>query len=239
MRLFALLAVLGAGCFDPQLPPGIACTAGACPSGLICDRGVCRGALSDVDGGAADAIDANCSTVTFREGPNYNGTADTTLDAGAATMDFGADSRFSWDLESMAGFPNVGLLRFDDIVGDGDGKVPTEAVVQSATLTVEIDNEGGQPPGTLREVLVSWDEQTTWDTFGAAPGIEGDIGSVVAPLPSAEASHDIDVTSSFVPLTSDHRGWAFVSESSNGVDAYSSEANGESTRPSVSITYCD
>lgn len=64
------------------------------------------------------------------------------------------------------------LLRFDNIFGDGPGKVPTNAVIVAAELFLDVNNFGDASP--LHRMLMPWDATNeTWNSFAQANGQSG------------------------------------------------------------------
>jgi hypothetical protein len=63
--------------------------------------------------------------------------------------------------------PNSGhvLLRFDNIVGDGPGQIPTNSIIVSAELLLDINDTGDGSP--LHRMLVPWNaDGETWNSMG-------------------------------------------------------------------------
>lgn len=111
-------------------------------------------------------------TFSFQEGVDHG----LGVYTGAADVEIFGDDRFtsfptgsspaglaiSWS----GGFSkNAALLRFDNIIGNGQGQIPSNAIVVSADLILNISNSG---PGTpLHRMLMSWDANSaTWDSMG-------------------------------------------------------------------------
>ena len=72
-----------------------------------------------------------------------------------------------------------GLLKFDDIFGNGPGQIPFGATINSATLEVFVqDSSNSAMQMSLYRMLTDWDESVaTWNFFG---GLTGGIGGVQA-----------------------------------------------------------
>ena len=107
----------------------------------------------------------------FQEGADhgygeYHGAADTMLTqyAPGTIPTATADLLIDWP---DGGTPNEAqvLLRFDGFSGTNHWQVPSNAVVVSADLLVNVNNTGDG--GRFYRMLVPWDAATdTWDTFG-------------------------------------------------------------------------
>ncbi len=64
-----------------------------------------------------------------------------------------------------------GLLRFDNIIGDGPGQIPPNATILEANLTIVYENSG---PGTpLYRMLIPWNDPDTWNNMGDGVQIDG------------------------------------------------------------------
>lgn len=154
----------------------------------------------------------------------------------------GEDELLRWDADRsedpLAG-QAVALLRFE-LSG---GPIPEGAEVVSATLQLTVVDHGDV--ARLLEVLTSWDEGTTWNTFGAEPGLISAVDFSPDPVGAVFTNGhegqiiDIDVTdsvSAWVAGTRDNLGWLFLPDGSNGVDVYSSEA-GDAFQPKLSVEF--
>ncbi len=192
--------------------------------------------LSDPQGGAV--LDAPASTIVeiadnevgsviFQEGFNgYFGTAD--ADPAQGAPDTPRNSPFmNPDGSNIAGLPQHGLTRFDDIIGDAMGQVPLNATVLNATLSFAIF--GGGTPLNLHTLTVPFDETSvTWNSLGgglqvgvnASPVLQTFSGQATAP-----GFRDIDVTASVQEWVNGatNFGWGFTPTGNDGVDWLSSE----------------
>ena len=89
---------------------------------------------------AAGAVHAEPNVVvSFQEGVNgYTGTADTYLDNDSATPSYNTANYggFGWLRIGRlnAGMQQAGMVRFDNIIGNGPGQIPPGATIVSATL---------------------------------------------------------------------------------------------------------
>ena len=186
------------------------------------------------------------TTVTFQEGlSGYAGTQDTYILETSPTSSFGTLDSFEWDTEDTAGNANsrkYGLLRFENIFGSGAGQIPVGSTIISAALEYTIWNNTANGPGSLNPALVSWDENTTYNTFGSTAGVQPeDFGAKVADVPGAAAqAYSVDVTASLAAWVSNpalNLGWLFTAAGTDGVDARSSEYATMSQRPKLTVVY--
>ena len=158
------------------------------------------------------------TTYVFQEGLNgYAGTVDTHIRQSDPATPLGAAETLIWNTDDPppTGADTVALLRFDDIIGNGAGQIPPGAAVVSATLSYEVLL--GTKSASVREVLVDWDESTTYDTFGPAPGVQVDdrVTEITATAWVTGATinlWDLNVRQSiarWVDLPAANRGWIF------------------------------
>lgn len=141
----------------------------------------------------------------------YAGTSDTFITDAEPTTAHGDDADLRWTMTN-----NVhALLRFDDLFGS-TGPLPAGAIIQAATLEVEVI-EAGSPAGLLYESRVDWTEGTTYNTLGANPGVFPNEDRGVQVPGSIDGSTlgkiQINVTLSITnwaatPTT--NKGWIFV-----------------------------
>lgn len=193
-----------------------------------------------VDGPGVDAPGADADLTprmrTFREGlDGYAGTLDSYLSDNVPGP-HGAAPVLIWDLipdEEHA------LLQFSSLFGPGPTQIPPGSTIVSASLRLVVVDPTTSV-GTVREVVVPWDEVTTWATFGTAAGVQdADVGATVSAAPIAGTSL-LDVTASVArwsanPATS--FGWLFSPGGSDGCDVASSEASSAENRPTLVVTY--
>jgi hypothetical protein len=131
--------------------------------------------LVDGDGGTSTAttgVRVGLLTVTsFQEGADhgygiYTGAADVQMQYNSPNTSFatgGANGLFI-DFPAPGGNSSHVMLRFDNILGENPGQVPTNAVIVSAELFVRINNTGDGSP--LYRMLRSWDANAeTWTTM--------------------------------------------------------------------------
>lgn len=189
---------------------------------------------------------ATAITLTFQEGVNsYIGTMDTNIREDLPNTSFGNEDLVFIDKVSP---PSHGLIRFENVFGNGAGQIPLGVEIIEATLTVNVNNQGGA--SVIHRMLVSWNETDTWNDWGdnIAPhnnqgGIQTDDSEAVISaedpgfLPGFLGDLDIDVTAS-VQAWSDgaaNHGWVLLAD---GWSFRSSEyLDDVSLRPELSVDY--
>lgn len=189
------------------------------------------------------------STLLFQHGLNgYAGAVDTMVRSAGAAEAYGSLDYISVDGDdgSPGLQPNHGLLRFDDLFGNGAGQIQAGQVITSATLTLQVSNPGSGLK--LHDMLTPWSESSTWSSLVAgvqADGIEASLAALqtVGANNSAEnvaiGSLMLDVTASLLaaqggaPLY----GWALIPfvNGTNGIDFATREFAVQADRPLLSV----
>lgn len=222
---------------DLDCDDGVACTEDRCSSGACSSSDTCgAGASCNPSTGHCDQV------LTFREGvAAYTGCRDTFVQEADAEMNNADLDNWEWDGEdgNPAG-ENVGLLRFDNVVGNGAGLIAPGSDVASATLRLVLFNPSTPPAGDIRELAVDWSESTvTWNNLGDDPGVQpDDLGEFVAASPMQSGIAEIDVTESLQRWVDDptaNNGWIFLPNSNDGVQVWSSEAATLADRPLLTV----
>jgi hypothetical protein len=211
----------------------------------MCVAGVCSGTDNcpgqTVCNPATNACEQPTPTLSFQEGVDgYTGTVDTYLRQQEPSLAHGALDWIEWDAsEGTSNMETVGLLRFDNIFGVNYGQIPVGAEVLAATVTLSIRDAGNA--GTMRPVLVTWDESTTYDGFGGDAGVQADeYGAVTGSMSGSVGYQSVDVTANLQAWAADpatNLGWVILHTGSAGVEAYSSEAATSTERPKLTVTY--
>lgn len=186
---------------------------------------------------------ARATTLTFQNGASgYSGAVDTYIRQASPTSSFSTSTAVEWDGDDPSGTnqANVALIRFDAIFGAGVSQIPVGSQIASATLTYTVGNTGAV--GQVYESMIPWAGTTTWNTFGAAPGVDpGDYGSYVTSASgSALGFVVIDVTPSLIlwsATPASNRGWIILPTGTDGVQIRSSEYTVISSRPKLTVTF--
>src|SRR5262249_3617125 len=158
-----------------------------------------------------------------------------------------SDSSISVDLDND-GKQSVALIRFGHIIGKGPGQIPPGSTVTSAVLTLH-GNDAGGGKIYVHRVLADWDASNiNWDTAklggNTEGGIQADDQEATAPFGSFASNRtgafEIDVLPAvkrWVAGTAKNEGLAFTSDSPNGWDFDTSEADVVARRPTLTITF--
>ncbi|UCE58164.1 MAG: DNRLRE domain-containing protein [Phycisphaerales bacterium] len=247
------------------------CAAGSCSGSPVdCGAQVCNPAdgscvdcVSDLDcagGEVCNLATHTCEAITqltFQEGiGGYTGTQDTFImqsepdlphgtlsDTCPGAADPGPCDNFEWDSEDPAPNQNIGLIRFDGIVGPGAGQIPQGATVLSATLTLTLYDTSADPPADVHMLLVDWDEATvTWNNFGGDAGVQPDEhGPDIGDAPVTVGTHDVDVATAVQGWVTDpagNFGLIIIPNSFNGAVVRSSEyATDPTERPKLTVDF--
>jgi hypothetical protein len=186
------------------------------------------------------------TTVTFQEGVSaYNSTIDTHIKQASPTTAFGTVVTVDWDAEETNGntaTQKFGLIRFENIFGSGPGQIPSGATITSATLQYTVSNSTTNADSSVNEALANWNEATTYNTFGAAAGVQPeDYGALVAAAPGTSTiTFTVNVTSSLSSWSANpasNRGWIIRPSGPDGVMIASSENATVANRPKLTVTY--
>jgi hypothetical protein len=246
---FTTQCVADGDCDDGDLCTTDACNVDTCEfTPVVCDPGE----TCDPDTGLCEAP---ATTLMFQDGlDGYDSTHDTYLQQNSPDNVNGNLEGWEWDDNDPNGTGNVnlGVIRFDNIFGNGPGQIPVGAQIESAVLRYTIGGSGG-PEGVtaeLHEVTVPWDQATaSWNNFGGDAGAtEGDEYSagIVASAPAtAVGPYDVDVIASLAAWVNDpssNNGWIAVppppGQDGGGAEVRSSEyMDNTDERPKLTVTY--
>ena len=187
------------------------------------------------------------ATLIFQEGvTGYAGTVDTYIYSADAGNSFGTLEFFQWDGEDpngQTGSEQDALIRFENIFGEEAGKIPSDAVIQSATLSYTVYDVGNE--ADVYNILTGWSESTSWNSFGTTAGIQvnEDYNSTKVTTTTGSSSageKTINVTSSIITWLADpslNYGWLFRPTGNSGVEVRSSEFATTTARPKLTVTY--
>lgn len=210
--------------------------------------------------------DSNIATVTLfaareivlQEAVNgYTGTQDTYLHW------YQADTAYvDADKVSIQERSRHGLLRFDNLFGNGTNQIPDVANVLSASLTLNIfddDNDpkpqSGQGSGklgsnlgfrskeiVLLNMLQAWDESSTWNSLTNGLSVDGvELQQrIVASMPRQAGLQTVDVTASVRAWANGqaNNGWGTMRQGKSDAWAFSSsEASDPTLRPRLTIRF--
>lgn len=180
---------------------------------------------------------------TFQEGvAGYSGTEDTFLEENTP------DTPHDESLVKVENDPpqvQHGLIRFDNIFGNGVGQIPFGSIINSATLTVEVDNTSSSGAQIrLHRMLVGWSEADTWNSM--TNGIQTDDSEAMSAHdaqvadPASSGPEVITGLAAALQYWSDgnpNHGWTLISNSADGWDVDSSEAGILVNRPLLTVDW--
>ena len=186
------------------------------------------------------------ASVTYQKGDGKGSVSETDdaklIDGGSAGTNYGSTT----DLEIDSGDKHS-VVKFPNIFGGGADQIPLGSVIVSATLTLQVFNQGDDP--LVYQLIEGWVEsQVTYNDRITAVGWSnpgaGGTGSHKATadgsLPAGSTgSRSVDVTTS-VQNWSDgevNEGWVLEDTGSDGVDIRTSEYATVAERPMLSVTY--
>jgi len=188
-----------------------------------------------VTGTNGTATDADTFTVTVSQtvtrtyqkgdGGAFSEIDDTYIYSGAATTNYGTDTKLYTDGDGCIAAATVckSLIRFPDLIGTNPGQVPPGASILSATLEITVTDPGGLQ--NVRRVTESWQELTaTWNSF-ATPGSPGEAG-IISTFTPAGGRQGFDIAPAVQFWADGQANWGVLLQptSSNGADFDSSES---------------
>lgn len=146
-------------------------------------------AFSPAEASAADQrpllriewVPAGTQSVVFQQDLNgYTGTQDTQISSNLISSQ--AESlTIGTDFEDASTSRLQSLLRFNEIIGNSAGQIPTGAIIHDAILTLAtIGNNGMGDGGSFHRMGVDWSEDALWTTF--TDGIQADGGEASADI---------------------------------------------------------
>lgn len=159
-------------------------------------------------------IPADIASASFRQGVNdYTGAVDTRI------RQFNPDTEYSTidgifvDYEVTTGMedPEHAFIRFDEIIGAGEGQIPPGSTIHAAILDLAsiISNAMGAG-GRIHRMLKPWEANYTWNDF--VEGVEAnDIEAASAPTIVAGNSERTPIVQGgylTFQVTSDVQAWA-------------------------------
>ncbi len=164
------------------------------------------------------------------------------IDGGSADTNYGTTT----DLEIDSGDKHS-VIKFPNIFGGGADQIPLNSVIVSATLTLQVFDQGDDP--LVYQLIEGWVEsQVTyndritgvgWSNPGAG-GTGSHKATADGSLPAGSTgSRSVDVSTS-VQNWSDgevNEGWVLEDTGSGGVDIRTSEYATVAQRPMLSVTY--
>ena len=140
--------------------------------------------------------------------------------------------------------PNAGqvLLRFDNLVGNGPNQIPTNSIIVSAELFLDINDTGDGSP--LHRMLVPWDsENETWNSIGGGVALDDAKARSVyeSQIGTISANGATTVGTVWVSVTPDVNAWVNGGETNFGwvLPAWSGNRDGTFFSPSEAANVAD
>jgi hypothetical protein len=179
-------------------------------------------------------------SVTFQQGADgYSETVDTYVQEAEPTASNATAATLNVDTSDPQGSGNAvhALVRFEDIVGTGEGQVPPDASVTRATLTVETTDEGDGV--SVHRMFRLWADDDTWESLeaGVQPDdVQAKADPVTTTGPLSTGSTTFDVTASVAAWVGDatNYGLAFLPSGDDGWDFSSAEGTDP---PTLEVAY--
>ena len=190
----------------------------------------------------AFTTDPNVTVASFQQGTDgYTGATDTWIEQANPATAHGSDAQLVIDGSPVS----QGLIKFDDIFGNGPGQVPYGATILSAKLSIltgSASNDQTANNMALHQLLVPFDGNSTWNSL--AGGISLGSEAVTTPeftlLPNTLGDYAIfdvsDSINAFAHGQAKNQGWLINPSGTDGWRPRSSNA-GASDRPILQITY--
>lgn len=189
---------------------------------------------------------STAATATFQQGvAGYSGAADTVLSQQRPTGGFDA-SAIIW-AGAVTGRQQVGLLRFDGVVGSGAGLIPAGATIESARLVLTTpaavpDAAGGG--ASLVRLRKPFSAAATWASAYGGNGVQPDgieaevaVDRVVGAVAAGVASFDVTASVRAWAGGAPNHGWAIRGGSTDPWGFSSSEALAAGDRPRLVVVW--
>jgi hypothetical protein len=182
-------------------------------------------------------------TASFQQGVNeYTGTVDLEIWAVSPNTCLNGNINASTDADNDGGESQV-LMRFDDVIGTAPGRLPPNAAVHSATLTVGAFDEGTTVH--LHRMLVPFKATSTWNSLVGGVSADGKEASrqkdgfTFGKISASTSAIPFDVTDTVQAWAngSANHGWVFINTGGNGWDFYTSEFDDVKQRPKLTIEF--
>jgi len=195
-----------------------------------------RGGGEDSAPTAANSIKAPLS-ISFSDGnDDYEQTVDTFLREGTFAWD---DNSFEGTIDVATNSTRLGLIKFENIIGNDPTQIPPGASIVSATLIVKASRGGGEM--IAYRVLQPWDSDSTWNSSFGGDGIAFDdfeASSIQDDSTPVGGRMEFDVTGTVIDSVNggSNYGWVLVKEG-NVATLHSSESSTLDFRPTLEIRY--
>ena len=200
------------------------------------------------------AVTASAEVVTYQQGDGKSSvseTDDTTMSVDVPDTTWVDDGQDITHFEVDTSTERHTILKFPNIFGDGANQIPLGSLILSATLTLNLDNEGTDCPDVY-QMTEGWTEaEATWNSRRTGvswsdPGADGTTshkavseGSLPCLLPLGFKNVDVITNVQNWSNGELNEGWVFVDTgaSSNGSNYRSSEHATLGDRPQLQVSY--
>jgi hypothetical protein len=187
------------------------------------------------------------ATKSFRQNVNsYTGAKDTWIDQDNPSTTHGTSTTASTDGQGpTAGGKLQGLIRFDNIIGNGADQVPANAQVLRATLTITTGSTASNASGNtmmIYRMLSDWTESSTWTSMsgGVTVGSETLAVSDTGVTPeTAGQTVTFDVTQTLQEWANGalNRGWLLDPTQTDGWVWNTGDSATASLRPILNVSF--
>ena len=145
---------------------------------------------------------------SFQDNGTYTGTEDTVLYSQLPTVTLGTETTISVDQQDVGGV-RQGLLKFGGVFGSGPGQIPFGSTINSATLTVNVNNDSNSAMVmSFYRMLTDWSESTaTWNSFGSIGGVQASENEALG-LPPDSIHYDSTTGVKIIDVAASLRHWA-------------------------------
>ena len=196
-------------------------------------------------------------TVYFQNGVSgYSGTQDTWINQNSTNTNYGGSGTITVDDDTANSIfsdkRGQGLLRFDDIIGSGAGKIPAGATITRATLKLtlrdDIDTPLYSPNFNVHFMTRSWAESSTWNSLAGGLTSGSDYSTQIASFSGDNNPDGYNIR--FLDVKAAVQQWAngevnyglailpqIISGNDDGIDLYSSESAEIMFRPVLEVEY--
>jgi hypothetical protein len=197
------------------------------------------------------------SVAYFQNGVSgYTKTQDTWINEASKDTSYGNNSTLVSDDDTRNNIFNdrqgQTLIRFDDIIGTGHGKIPLGATIIDANLKLtikdDIDHPFYNPDFYVGYMTRSWNENSTWNSLGNGLTQGSDYSQIIGSFggdnnPDGYNVRNIDITAAVQRWANGeaNNGLGIISQrisgNDDGIDILSSEAGEIMFRPLLQVEY--
>ncbi len=186
-----------------------------------------------------DVLSIQVGGVRFQEGVNgYTGTQDTYVNSSSSNSTFGNSTTVMVDDPS-----SHGLIRFDNLFGNGAGQIATGSTITNATLSIYVTATDNLDFINVHRMLSTWSEGSTWNSLSS--GVQtNNVEASTTILTSFSAGQAGWVTITGITSTvqawangAANQGFVLFGDNADNWAFYSSEFTTASLRPYLSITF--